>query len=380
MAQVVKDVVTWLKQWFPEKGEVVAKSQGSGNASKNVVTDASGDVTLENKVSVGTGLAFDGTVANKINHSNSVTALTTSGLKKIKHDAQGHITETANPTTSDLPNSETYANLGSNLTNQKLINDAINTKIGALTGIEFIVITTNKGTASADTMNKLYVVSENSKVNYYYTKRSGTSPNYTYSWEELDANIVADVSWDSVTGKPSFSTVATSGSYNDLSNKPTIPDVSGKIDTAGTGLSKSGTTINHNDNVTSAQSTPVFKKFSYDKQGHITGTADVQVTDFPHSHNATGVIDANAHSNLGTSANANQGAINTAIDTAIGNKISKSSTTGLVKNDGSIDTSSYITSSDISGKSDKTATIGTTITLVDKGETNEGCIIFNTIS
>lgn len=34
----------------------------------------------------------------------------------------------------------------------------------------------------------------------------------------------------------------------------------------------------------------------------------------------------------------------------------------------------------LSGKADKTSALGTTITLVDKGETNEGCIIFNTIS
>lgn len=31
------------------------------------------------------------------------------------------------------------------------------------------------------------------------------------------------VTWSTITGKPSFATVATSGSYNDLSNKPTIP-------------------------------------------------------------------------------------------------------------------------------------------------------------
>lgn len=31
------------------------------------------------------------------------------------------------------------------------------------------------------------------------------------------------VTWSTVTGKPSFATVATSGSYNDLNNKPTIP-------------------------------------------------------------------------------------------------------------------------------------------------------------
>ena len=33
------------------------------------------------------------------------------------------------------------------------------------------------------------------------------------------------VEWNNVLNKPSFSTVATSGSYNDLSNKPTIPTV-----------------------------------------------------------------------------------------------------------------------------------------------------------
>ena len=32
-------------------------------------------------------------------------------------------------------------------------------------------------------------------------------------------------SWSEVTDKPTFATVATSGSYNDLSNKPTIPSI-----------------------------------------------------------------------------------------------------------------------------------------------------------
>ena len=33
--------------------------------------------------------------------------------------------------------------------------------------------------------------------------------------------------WENITGKPTFATVATSGSYNDLTNKPTIPSLSG---------------------------------------------------------------------------------------------------------------------------------------------------------
>lgn len=69
-----------------------------------------------------------------------------------------------------------------------------------------------------------------------------------------------------------------------LEAKPTIPDISGKIDTAGTGLSKSGTTLNHSNSV-DAQTTAQLKKIKFDAQGHITDTANVEGTDLPsHSH------------------------------------------------------------------------------------------------
>ena len=72
-----------------------------------------------------------------------------------------------------------------------------------------------------------------------------------------------------LTPAETLAAVATSGSYNDLSNKPTIPDVSGKIDTAGTGLSKSGTTLNHSNSIT-AQTTQGIYPIAIDAQGHIT--------------------------------------------------------------------------------------------------------------
>lgn len=57
-----------------------------------------------------------------------------------------------------------------------------------------------------------------------------------------------DGTWASLTGKPTFATVATSGSYNDLSDKPTIPtatDGSETKVTAGTNVTVtgSGTTV-----------------------------------------------------------------------------------------------------------------------------------------
>lgn len=45
-----------------------------------------------------------------------------------------------------------------------------------------------------------------------------------------DAGYLTSVpaqTWASITGKPTFATVATSGSYNDLTNKPSIPSLSG---------------------------------------------------------------------------------------------------------------------------------------------------------
>lgn len=73
---------------------------------------------------------------------------------------------------------------------------------------------------------------------------------------------------------------------------PAYPDVSGKIDTAGTGLSKSGTTLNHSNSVTAGTvgtssdtsgSTLAVPYVTYDAQGHITVTGT-------HTHTVTGFL------------------------------------------------------------------------------------------
>lgn len=59
---------------------------------------------------------------------------------------------------------------------------------------------------------------------------------------------------------------------------PNYPSVSGKIDTAGTGLSKSGTTLNHSNSVTAKTIVGAYK-IKYDAQGHITGTSSLSYSD-----------------------------------------------------------------------------------------------------
>ena len=86
-----------------KNGTTVTNGVYDGSAAKTVnitvptkvseLTNDLGFKTTDNNTtySAGTGLSLSGTT---FNHSNSVTAVTTAGLYKIKYDAQGHITGT----------------------------------------------------------------------------------------------------------------------------------------------------------------------------------------------------------------------------------------------------------------------------------------------
>ena len=318
----IQDVKTWLKQWFPLIEEAVQVNQGSGNASKNLVTDTGGAVTLENKVSAGSGLSLSNT--NEMSHSNSVTALTTAGLKKIKHDVNGHITETANPDTTDLLNSETYANIGTSLTNQKLVNDGVNTKLGSLQtavdnliGKEFLKVDTadSQGnpatTPSANTMNAIYLVKAGSGLednyNEFITVRSGTEGSYTYAWEKIGttsldlSNYVQKSSTNGLIKNDG--TIMTSGSGQD--NYATGSHIHGQI-------SRTGTITNTAVGMADSASNGDFIV--------ITDTSDSDKIKRTGSIWARYVLDATAHSNIGSSSNASQKSINNSINTALGNR------------------------------------------------------------
>lgn len=90
-----------------------------------------------------------------------------------------------------------------------------------------------------------------------------------------------------------------------------IPDVSGKIDTAGTGLSKSSTTLNHSNSVT-AQTTQAIYPIKIDAQGHISayGTAVTPLT-------SSSTLDATKLSGtIPTSCYSDVSVITTTVDTA----------------------------------------------------------------
>lgn len=72
-----------------------------------------------------------------------------------------------------------------------------------------------------------------------------------YSWAK--ASSKPSYTWSEIGSKPTFATVATSGNYNDLSNKPSIPSVgNGTVTITQNGTTKGSFTLNQSGNATIA--------------------------------------------------------------------------------------------------------------------------------
>lgn len=70
--------------------------------------------------------------------------------------------------------------------------DAVYDAIASVPGAEVIKIVTDKGTASASTMGKLYIELGDPNA-IYYSVRSGSAGEYTYSWANVADDILDDV-------------------------------------------------------------------------------------------------------------------------------------------------------------------------------------------
>lgn len=218
------------------------------------IPDVSGKIDT-----AGTGLSKSGTT---LNHSNSVTAQTTQALYPIKIDAQGHVSAYGTAVTS-LPASDVYSWAKASTKPTYTASE-----VGALPSTTVIpTITDTYSGTSSDGMSGKAVKSAIDALDATITGTAGAGKTLT-AFSQTDGKVTATFGNISIT-------------KSQISDFPTIPDVSGKIDTAGTGLSKSGTTLNHSNSVT-AQTTQAVYPIKIDAQGHISayGTA---VTSMPAS-------------------------------------------------------------------------------------------------
>ena len=170
--------------------------------------------------------------------------------------------------------------------------------------------------------------------------------------------------WDRLEGKPSFATVATSGSYNDLSNKPSIPSAANNgtmTITAGTALTGGGSftanqsgntsvTINHGD--TSSQGSvnnsgnTVIQDITLDTHGHITGITSKALSIPSAANNATITINAGTNLTGGGNFTTNQGSNETITinHEDVSSQGSVNNSNGTVIQDVSLNANGHVTS------------------------------------
>lgn len=166
------------------------------SSSENPVQNKAIYTALNDKVDKVTGKGLsteDFTTAEKtklagLENTTVDSALSSSSENPVQNKVVKNALDNHSHSATDVTDSSAYANLETSAgATQATINSAINTKIGALLSIELITIVASLPTASADTMNKMYLVAESeSKTNDNYeifiTVKSGSN----YSWEKVD--------------------------------------------------------------------------------------------------------------------------------------------------------------------------------------------------
>ena len=180
--------------------------------------------------------------------------------------------------------------------------------------------------------------------------------------------------------KTNLASVATSGSYNDLSNKPTIPTVNNATLT----IQKNGTTVNTftanaSSNVTANISVPTKTSDLTNDSGYTTNTGTVTSVNNvnPVNGNVTISIPTVDQSYSGTSTNAQSGvAVKSAIDSAIssvykaaGSVAYASLPTPAASNEGYVYniTNAFTTDSRFVEGSGKTYPAGTNVVIINTG-------------
>ena len=252
-------VLTTSNLWYA--GEASRVHYYMYDGSQWIFMGHSYDWNSNTTYTAGTGLDLDGT---EFNHSNSVTAVTAEGLRKVKYDAQGHITGSsavakADITALGIPGSDTNNRRGFYGTCTTAAATAAKVvTLGSTAGWELVAGTivgvkfSYTNTASNPTLN---VNSSGAKSIIYNTGTITTS--------NLDkAGYASRVEYYMYDG----------------TNWVWINWGANTTYTAGTGLDLDGTEFNHSNSVT-AVTAEGLRKVKYDAQGHITGSSAVAKAD-----------------------------------------------------------------------------------------------------
>ena len=209
-------------------------------------------------------------------------------IGNINTSLSGKASSSHTHSSTDVTEASALSNIGTSANaTQHDINSAIDSAISNLTGADITKVVTTLPTASASTMNALYLLSSNGQYDIYIT----IEDNEAYSWEKLDDDVLSDLSidWSDIENKPSTFTPS-SHTHGNINANGTI-----------------STTI-------ATSSIAGFSTLNFPLVRDSTDSAKIKIGLVPTDM----VRSSTAYSNIGSSANATQSTINSAIDTAIG--------------------------------------------------------------
>ena len=282
--KTITGIVTWLKGWFYDKDEITTKE----NALQT---------QINNKASQSDLNTLSSTVSGKLDASDYVvdSALSSSSTNPVQNKAintalNNKANSTHSHTSANVTEATALSHIGTSANaTQHDINSAIDTLIGNLTGAEIIKVVTTLPTASASTMNALYLLSSNSQYDIYITVESSGS----YAWEKLDDDVLSDLSidWSDINNIPSTFTPS-SHTHGQITND-------GKITSTAVSIASGDNIL-----ITDASDSSVVKRVATILSSHMKHSS--------------------ALANIGTSANATQSTINANINTKLGSKAEKS--------------------------------------------------------
>ena len=218
------------------------------NKQTNKKTDITGDFSSDNESyptvkAVKAIMPQPGTSTPSADTGNG-TAGSASTFAKSDHQhplSSAYATSTHTHTASEVTDSTAYSNIGTTANaTQAAINSAIDTKLSAISTIDLITLVDSLPTASASTMNKLYLKPEATSASFdnyeiYITVRTGSVGSYSYAWEKVDICRI-DLSGYSTTSH-THGNISSDGKVGTASGKPLITTTGGAVSAGAFGTS-----------------------------------------------------------------------------------------------------------------------------------------------
>jgi len=214
LEQLYSHLNTLTKQWFYDKDEIdnkladvirtsvtagLIKNDGSidttaylseADAQSDYIakSETVGLVKNDGTIDTNVYLTEHQDISGKANSADLHTVATSGSYLDVENVPETFAPSAHEHSTSDIKDANAHTNLGTSANaTQTAINSAIDTKIGSLLSVELLEVVGTRPTASADTMNKMYLVAEEDAetedaYEIFVTVKNGN----TYAWEKVD--------------------------------------------------------------------------------------------------------------------------------------------------------------------------------------------------